>query len=139
MNTTRIQYIDGKRIETIDVNISDMIGKAIIETIGGIQDSELYFLTECGWTYKMYHEQNCCESVYVEDITGSLVDLIGARVVSAEEISQDNPHASESGTWTFYKMQTDNWTGGICIRWNGESNGYYSESVSIIKYLTEVV
>lgn len=122
-----------------ETTITDLLGKTIIEVIGGVQDGELLFLTDCGWTYKMYHEQDCCESVYVEDITGDMEDIIGSPIRQAEESSQENTHASESGTWTFYKLNSQKYRGGVCIRWNGESNGYYSEGVNIVKYLTGVV
>lgn len=117
-----------------DVCISDLIGKTIIRINGADRNSDqITFYTNDGYKYKMYHCQDCCESVYVEDISGDVQDLIGFEIVEASEVSQDNPHASESGTWTFYKLNTNNWLGGVCIRWNGESNGYYSESVEIFK------
>ena len=116
-----------------EVEITDMLGKTFTKIEGGIQDDTLKFYTDDGYVYTMYHDQDCCENVYVEDISGDLQDLIGDEIVEASCVSQDNPHASESGTWTFYKLNSGSWRGGVCIRWNGESNGYYSESVSIIK------
>lgn len=116
------------------VEISDMMGKTITQIIGGEKyDDEIKFYTSDGYVYTMYHDQDCCENVSVEDVTGDLQSLVGHTVVEASETSQENPHASEHGTWTFYKINTNNWRGGVCIRWNGESNGYYSENVSIRK------
>ena len=102
-----------------DVNISEFVGKTFIKIEGGKQDEELKFYTDDGDVYIMYHDQDCCESVYVEDITGDFEDLIGKPNVGAEEISQDKPHASESGTWTFYKIDDTHWRGGVCLCWNG--------------------
>jgi len=49
--------------------------------------------------------------------------------VEAEEISNEEPYAgNDSYTWTFYRFSTSK--GTVTVRWLGESNGYYSESVS---------
>ena len=76
------------------------------------------------------HYQNCCETVEIHDVTGNWNDLIGNPLLVAEErtSSEGKPHEySESYTWTFYTFRGIG--GSVDVRWLGESNGYYSESV----------
>lgn len=83
----------------------------------------------------LYHSQDCCESVTVNDVVGDPADLIGSEIVFAEEAQsreriEDEKSAdcqSDSFLWTFYRLRTIK--GTVSIRWIGESNGYYSESV----------
>lgn len=117
-------------------NISELKGK-IITKIDKIDDDELIFHCQTGEVYKMYHEQQCCELVTIEDITGDLEDLIGSPVLVAEELSNDDyvpddPQfdGGESYAWTFYKIATIK--GYVDIRWFGTSNGYYSEYANFI-------
>lgn len=115
-------------------NLSDIIGKTF-ESVTGLAEGsdEIIFKFTDGTVYKMYHDQDCCESVQVDDVCGDLDDLIGGVVVDAREDtnSEDPLHLDskylESFTWTFYNIQTTK--GHVNIRWLGESNGYYSESV----------
>ena len=71
----------------------------------------------------MYHSQDCCESVYIEDIEGDLQDLVGSPMLQAEEVSNTNEE------WTFYKLATIK--GYVTIRWCSYSTGPYSTSVDI--------
>ena len=97
-------------------------------------DDELTFIFTDGTMVKFCHQQDCCERVYIEDVCGDLGDLVGVPLILAEEVvSHDPPEGSprdyhpDSETWTFYKFSTIK--GSVTIRWFGESNGYYSESV----------
>ena len=123
------------------VDFSELAGKTLTSVTGAEKGSEkITFVTTTGEVYEMYHDQNCCESVDVEDIVGDVSDLIGhplqiaAESTSAEDDFVDpDPEktgSAESCTWTFYKLATIK--GYVDIRWFGQSNGYYSESVSFV-------
>ena len=112
------------------VDLSTLVGKTLAE-VRRSGDEELFFTTQEGGTFKMYHTLDCCESVYIEDIEGDLDSLVGNPILVAEVASKDDPEASESGTWTFYKLATIK--GHVDIRWYGSSNGYYSESVDFVR------
>lgn len=135
----------------MDRDVNELVGKTLTEVKqnGG----ELLFVTDDGKTYKLFHQQDCCESVSIDDINGDLEDLVGSPILKAEEVSnedfekqweeefseksthgdkktKDGDYYPESHTWTFYKFATIK--GYVDVRWFGESNGYYSESVDFI-------
>lgn len=117
-------------------DVSELEGKTLVSVYkeDDYDGDQLHFITDANEHYVMYHSQDCCESVYIEDITGDLEDLIGQPIEMAQEESSDLPplyQHEESYTWTFYKFATLN--GYVNIRWYGTSNGYYSESVSFGK------
>lgn len=122
-------------------DISELEGHTIydIKRFDGYDDNEqIEFLCSNGFKYKMYHEQDCCEYVRIEDIDGDLSDLEGTPLTMAEEScnSKDESDGIDgSETWTFYRFATIK--GYVTIRWYGSSNGYYSESISVYKELNE--
>jgi hypothetical protein len=121
-----------------ETKLSELVGKTLKEVHGAVGDDKLGFVCEDGSVYVMWHSQDCCESVSVESIVGDLADLIGSPILLAEESTSDtdppgvtHEYAPESQTWTFYKLATIK--GYVDIRWHGESNGYYSESVDFAR------
>lgn len=113
-----------------EVPFSVLIGKTI-QKIDGLMDSLFFFVSE-EESYKMYHAQDCCESVQIEDICGELDWLIGTPILQAEErTNSSDRRLGESFTWTFYEISTIK--GSVTIRWYGCSNGYYSESVDFVR------
>ena len=116
------------------MNFSDLVGKTLASVDGNVGDGVMRFTCSDTSAYELFHHQDCCEGVSIEDICGDLSDLIGTPIVRAEEsesndrINDTKEEQSESFTWTFYRIGTIK--GTVVIRWYGASNGYYSESVS---------
>ena len=111
-------------------SFEDLQGRILCKVVN-LADYELRFhLTEDHYV-RMYHSQDCCESVSIEDIVGDLDDLVGTPLLLVEEVSsyEGESKSEESETWTYYRFRTIK--GNVDIRWYGSSNGYYSESVDI--------
>lgn len=111
---------------------SELVGKTLTR-IEQKEKEELIFYCADGNIFQMFHYQNCCEDVEIEDICGSLDDLINTPILLAEEsTSQEPPEGcqkqDDDNEWTFYKIATVK--GDVTIRWYGSGNGYYSLSVS---------
>jgi hypothetical protein len=138
--------IEGEEMTAME--ISTLIGKTLIRASVIRMDwmenaEEIVFETTDGEIFALLHLQDCCESVYVEDVCGDMEDLIGSPIMRAEEVSSidgfnsDKPadeyqgYGYESYTWTFYKLATIR--GSVTVRFYGTSNGYYSESVSFVQ------
>lgn len=115
------------------VLLSEIIGKTMKSVALDKAQDRITFTSESGEEWLMHHDPDCCESVTVDDICGELDDLVGSPILQAEQSSSDqNPEGvtkefQDSFTWTFYRFATAK--GSVVIRWYGESNGYYSESV----------
>jgi len=117
--------------------IQELLNKIIFKIEKG--DDRIDFYCSDGHIYSMYHEQDCCESVSIDDINGDLDDLIGSPILMADESCSSNTNLDgspledeyDSCTWTFYRFATVK--GYVNIRWFGASNGYYSESVNVYK------
>jgi hypothetical protein len=115
------------------VDISDMVGKTFYRVEN--KDNEELWFYGATYIYCMIHRQECCEYVRIVDICGDLEMIEGVPIVKAYESSSDElPYAGheDSWTWTFYHLATIK--GYVTIRWLGESNGYYSESVDIERF-----
>ncbi len=119
------------------MDINSLIGK-VITNIEGLRkgSEEILFTCNDGTRYKMYHVQDCCECVLVEDVCGDVEDLLNTPIIKASEDtnSESDPEGyitecsrDDSFTWTFYNISTIK--GHVTIRWFGTSSGFYSESV----------
>ena len=122
----------------ITANFSELKGKTLKE-IRGLEtgNDNVRFITEEGEVYRMFHDQECCEDVRIEDVCGDVDDLIGSEILMAEEAREEGRlnEYDDSYTWTFYKLATIK--GYVTIRWYGTSNGYYSEGVDFEKVVQD--
>jgi hypothetical protein len=118
--------------------IEDMVGLVFTKVISD-SESVTFYLTDNDY-FIFKHFQNCCESVWLEDVCGDLSDLENTPMVVAEELSY-HPDFQDEDTdygirrWTFYNFRTNK--GTVSLRFCGSSNGYYSVGVSLLRYKTE--
>lgn len=114
----------------ISTDFERLVGQIFTEVY---HDDETIFFKSPTAEYILYHEQDCDEDVYIEDICGDLADLCNEPILYAKESInyQEGPLPGvypESYTWTYYRIRTN--TGTVIIRFYGTSNGYYSETAS---------
>jgi hypothetical protein len=124
------------------IDITTLIGK-IVKKIevnkpegewNGEEDSLIFKISD-NEIYRMYHEQDCCESVYIDDICGNMDDLLDTPILVAEERTNEKENDYQHETWTFYELATIK--GSVTIKWYGSSNGYYSERVNFERICNE--
>lgn len=123
----------GNTTDVVD-DLAELVGETIATVTGGeVGDYKMVLTTTSGKAIKVYHEQDCCECVLIED--AECDDIVGGLVLSAAFVEGVSPtreetdYADESQTWSFLKIETSK--GSIWQRWLGESNGYYSERVDV--------
>ena len=115
--------------------LEHVIGKTVVDAKTDNCEN-ICFLFDDGSAIRMFHEQDCCEDVSIEDINGDLNDLIGAPILVAELRTDTDcggkDKNDDSYTWSFYTFRTIKCS--VDIRWYGSSNGYYSETIDIRYY-----
>lgn len=126
--------------KSIDINI--LTGKTITQIDGMSKDSEMVTIyTSDGKIYQMYMEEEYGADIYLEDVCGDVLDLIGYPILNAEKVTNEENLKDEDGriidssTWSFYKLSTIK--GDVTLRWYGTSEGYYSEEVDFYEVITE--
>jgi hypothetical protein len=120
-----------------DANFFELKGQIVKEIIGLEKNSPEVHIVTNQTTYKLYHEQDCCESVFVENVIGDEKDILNEEIIFAEEDTGANDpdwygdNYNDCHTWTKYVLKTKN--ASLEFWFLGESNGYYNENVSIEK------
>lgn len=105
-----------------------VVGQKILKT--HVTGDSVSILLPGDMVFVLWHQQDCCESFWLEneeEVRESLGQLEGMYIEEAEERVVDiSDSCSESGTATFYNIRA---MAGYCdIQFRGESNGYYSET-----------
>lgn len=113
------------------VHFSDLVGHTLNSVQYMTEESHEVIFTSGPNVWLMNHEQDCCESVYLDDVVGNPDHIVGYPIVSAIVTTSHNDprHHDMNGshTWTFYYISTVR--GTVTLKWYGGSNGYYSEEV----------
>lgn len=89
---TYFTYARQSELAQLGLNKLDAIVGSTIDRVEGCEKgSEVVklFLSD-GNVAVMYHDQDCCEGVEVEDVCGDIADLIGSPILMAEEYSQSD-------------------------------------------------
>ena len=124
--------MDYTNIVNTQKGMAQMLGKTFVKVTGSVDGDAMLFETAEGERFMFAHQQDCCETVRINDIVGDLEDLVGEPLLISEEVkgaTEPDEEHYESYSYTFYKFATRK--GYVDVRWLGESNGYYSESVEL--------
>lgn len=93
-----------------------------------VSENVIYMTFAGGDKAWFYHNQDCCEEVYIEDVIGDWNDLLGYPLLVAEARQEDVPDCDYGAAmWTFYTFRSVG--GTVDVRWFGSSSGYYSITV----------
>jgi Fe-S cluster biogenesis protein NfuA len=142
------------------INFAELVGKTLVlahiqpimlSNGGGIErvtrdksaSAGIHFIDSQGVNYVLAHEQECCESVSLEDVCGDLGDLEGSPILVAEHRhgkapvgGADGPHYDYNvAEYNFYELATIK--GSVTFRFHGASNGCYSMRADLFRIETE--
>jgi len=110
----------------------EVYGK-IVEKIDYSKDEFVLSFTD-GTQLKFYHEQYCCEKVYITQFVFSIPEIKGFASIIGKELKSIKESYKkgewEYGTYTETKLEFDTSCGKFEVHWYGESNGWYDENVS---------
>ena len=119
------------------IEFKELKGK-IIKKIEKVENGDggdaIKFTTDLHDIYLLTHLQDCCEDVYLESITGDINNVLNNPIISADVIEGEckwDDKGDIHSTFVFYEIKTVK--GLITIRFNGSSNGNYSEKAELYK------
>lgn len=100
----------------------------IVNSFSGISEGSglMVFRLASGKVLDFMHYQDCCESVAIEKIVGNPDFLVGHPL---EYVDEEIGYSS--GTQTTYTFKIVGSPETLKVTWLGESNGHYSEDVTV--------
>ena len=109
--------------------IKELVGEVLTHIDVDGESNEILLTTESGRRYKIWHDQDCCESVEIAGCDGAFATLIGRKIIDVthDEDSRNTEDGSQTKTAITFRTSKSI----VISRWIGYSNGYYSESVDI--------
>ena len=113
------------------INIEQIKGMTITAVVYKETDESLLIHLNTH-VLEMLHHQDCCETVYLADVVGSFEDLIGYPLLEVSESTVNTNSEDMSSAASYYNFKTVK--ASVQLRWVGESNGYYSETVNCYLY-----
>ena len=118
--------------QNLDAGVQHLIGRVIKSVEVGKSEGRVKFYLKDGTALAIWHEHDCSDCVYLEDIIGidTVTQLTGETVLDAYVSYRVGEHDKDStwgrfSVWVFLMLRTNNYS--VVFRWYGTSNGYYSE------------
>lgn len=116
--------------------LEEIVGAKILGFVHGRGEYAALYTTK-GIVY-FRHEIDCCEHVVIDGIDGWTDAAIGETIVSASErIVEHGIFGDEHLTSTFYTVESNSLD--LSMKWQGSSNGFYSETVDLSLHSMEGV
>jgi len=120
-----------------EIKIESLVGEVLTHIDVDEVENIILLTTKSGRQIKIFHDQDCCESVSIETTEGNWDKLVGKVIEEArqDEFYNLDPKPgeyAESWTRTNLIFRVNDQT--VISKWIGESNGYYSESVNIEEF-----
>ena len=113
--------------------VEELVGEVLTYIDIDPENNIILLTTESGREIKIYHRQDCCESVKIESTDGEWRSLLGFPITRAtrEEVSEGDPVPECPDSWMRTTLTFHTSVATVISRWIDESNGYYSESVDL--------
>lgn len=111
---------------------NELVGEVLTHIDENADNGEILLTTESGRQFKIYHYQDCCESVYIEGTDGDWNQLLNKKLIAVDcdyEDGGDKEAYDSSSTRTIFTFKVNDAT--VINKWFGSSNGYYSETASL--------